>query len=251
MTRTHSIYALLVVMAAFAGTTGTAKAQTREAGTTVSGLLTVTNKGISTVPSFSLGRPAAIFDLSVRRGRFSFDPQFRFGLDGKPWTFQFWGRYRVLDGEQLRLTVGTHPALSFRTASTTVNGVRTDLIAARRYMAGELAPDFMLGKNITLGPYYLYSYCIEDDAARHNHFLSARVTFSNIRLSDRFVARLNPQFYYLRVDDRDGVYLFTSLVLSRQGLPVSLAAIANLPVRTDVPGGGDFLWNLSLLVALR
>src|SRR5688572_15693209 len=57
------------------------------------GQITATNNGISLVPNFSLGRPAALFDLSVGKGRFSFDPWLRFGLDTKPWVFIFWFRY--------------------------------------------------------------------------------------------------------------------------------------------------------------
>ena len=45
------------------------------------GAVTVTNNGISFVPTFSLGKPAVIFDLSMGR-RLSFDPQFRFSLEG-------------------------------------------------------------------------------------------------------------------------------------------------------------------------
>jgi len=40
------------------------------------GAVTVTNNGISFVPTFSLGKPAVIFDLSMGR-RLSFEPQFR------------------------------------------------------------------------------------------------------------------------------------------------------------------------------
>lgn len=44
------------------------------------GQITATNNGISLVPNFSLNNPAALFDLSVGKGRLSFDPMFRFGL---------------------------------------------------------------------------------------------------------------------------------------------------------------------------
>jgi hypothetical protein len=52
--------------------------------------VSVTNNGIAFVPAFSLGRPAVVFDLSAGR-KLSFDPQFRFALDGKPWAFFFRG----------------------------------------------------------------------------------------------------------------------------------------------------------------
>ena len=51
---------------------------------TVSGGITVTNKAISLIPTFTLGKPAAIFDFAVRKGAVSFEPQFRVGLNGKP-----------------------------------------------------------------------------------------------------------------------------------------------------------------------
>ncbi len=53
------------------------------------GAITVTNKGISTIPNFTLGKPAAIFDMSMGKRKLSFEPQFRFALEGKPWTVHF------------------------------------------------------------------------------------------------------------------------------------------------------------------
>ena len=50
------------------------------------GAVTVTNNGISFIPTFTLGKPAVIFDLSMGK-RLSFEPQFRFALEGKPWSF--------------------------------------------------------------------------------------------------------------------------------------------------------------------
>ena len=48
------------------------------------GAISVTNNGISLIPTFSLGKPAIIFDMSAGKRRLSFEPQLRFGLDGKP-----------------------------------------------------------------------------------------------------------------------------------------------------------------------
>ena len=47
------------------------------------GAVTVTNNGISFIPTFSLGKPAVIFDMAVGR-KLTFEPQFRFSLEGKP-----------------------------------------------------------------------------------------------------------------------------------------------------------------------
>jgi hypothetical protein len=52
----------------------------------------VTNNGFSFIPAFSLGKPAAIFNLNINGGkRFSFEPEFRFALqDGRPLVIYFY-----------------------------------------------------------------------------------------------------------------------------------------------------------------
>lgn len=60
------------------------------------GAVTITNKGISIVPNLTLGKPAVIFDLSVGKRKLSFEPSLRFALEGKPWSFLFWWRYKLV-----------------------------------------------------------------------------------------------------------------------------------------------------------
>src|SRR5512133_709482 len=56
------------------------------------GAVTIQSKGISTIPNLTLGKPAAVFDMKLGR-KLTFEPQFRFALDGKPWAMVFWWRY--------------------------------------------------------------------------------------------------------------------------------------------------------------
>ncbi len=77
-----------------------------------SGAVSVTNKGISTIPSFTLGKPAVIFDLSIGKGNLSFEPQLRFALEGKHWSFLFWWRYKLLNNDKFLINIGAYPALS-------------------------------------------------------------------------------------------------------------------------------------------
>ena len=67
------------------------------------GTASITNNGISLVPSFSLGDPALIFDLKFTKKRLSFEPDMRFALEGKPWTFIFWFRYKAVQKERFTL----------------------------------------------------------------------------------------------------------------------------------------------------
>ena len=219
--------------------------------TVLAGAITVTSKGIGIVPSFTLGKPAAILDVSIARGALSFDPQFRMGLDGKPWAFLFWGRYRLVDRPPLHVTIGGHPALSFRSSPVTIGGAQRDVIVARRYLAGELSVAYTISRYVAVGPYYLYSHAFESDVARHTQFLAARAYLTSIRLSRTISLRIDPQVYYLRTDDRDGYYAFSAVTVAKAGLPLSVSSMASQPLRTNVPGGDDFLWNVSARYAFR
>ena len=103
------------------------------------GAVTVTNNGIPFIPTFSLGKPAVIFDLSVGK-RFSFDPQFRFALEGKPWSFLFWWRYKLVTNEKFLFSIGAHPALSFKALIIPTETGTQEIIKVQRYLAGELSP---------------------------------------------------------------------------------------------------------------
>ena len=212
----------------------------------VAGSVSITNKGISTTSGSTLGKPAAIFDLSVRHRDLSFEPQFRFGLDGRPWAFLFWGRYKLLEREKLRISIGANPALAFRVMPVASNGVTREVTVTRRYVAGELHPSYSLTRNIRVGVYYLYSYGVEQGVTKHTRFAASRVSLTNVRISDRYFVRLDPQLSYLTTDDRVGFYLNSGFTLAKRSLPLSISAVVNKPIRTSVPGGEDLLWNVSL-----
>jgi hypothetical protein len=213
----------------------------------IGGGVTVTNNGISLLPTFSLGKPAAIFDLSVGSEKLSFDPQFRFALEGKPWAFIFWWRYKLLNNEKFRIHVGAHPAFMFRTIPVTTDGETTDIIEALRFVSGEFSPNYMLTKNISIGMYYLYGHGFQNTLTQNSHFLTLNSNFSNIRLSEKFYLKFHPQVYYLRMDAEDGFYITASLSLARRDFPLSVQTIMNQPITTTIPGGDDFVWNLSLI----
>ena len=245
------VAALLLAASALAHVASAQGVERTEERAAVSGAVTVTTKGMSTIPSFTLGKPAAIFDVSIAKRGLSFEPQFKFGLDGKPWAFTFWGRYRLFDGEKLHVGIGGHPAVAFKTIPLTESGTTRNVIVARRYFAGELAPTYSLTRNLSVGPYYLYSRGMQTDAARNTHFVSARATLSDIAVTDQLFLRFAPQVYYLRSDDTDGFYLNSGLILASRERPLSISTTANKPIRTNVLGGEEFIWNLSLHYALR
>jgi len=215
------------------------------------GAVTITNKGISLIPNLTLGKPAAIFDLSAGKKKLSFEPQFRFALEGKPWTFIFWWRYKVLEGEKFTLGTGIHPAFAFKTITFSSDTVPKEIIRVQRYIAGEIVPTFILTKNISIGMYYLPSVALQDDGVKYTNYIALRGYFTNIRLTDNYFLRFNPQVYYLKMDAYDGFYANASITLAKRNFPISVSTLINKTISTNIPVGEDFIWNVSLIYSFR
>jgi hypothetical protein len=215
------------------------------------GAVTITNKGISLIPNLTLGKPAAIFDVSISKKRISFEPQFRFALEGKPWTFIFWWRYKIVESKKFRLNIGAHPAFAFKTITFPYDTVPQEIIKVQRYLAGEIVPTYSLAKNISVGLYYLPSIGLQEDGVKYTNYLGLRFYFSNISLSDKFYLRFNPQLYYLRMDSDDGIYANATLFLAKRNFPLSVSALVNSTIHTNIPVGEDFIWNISLIYSFN
>jgi hypothetical protein len=215
------------------------------------GSVLVTNNGISLIPTFSLGEPAAIFSIYMAKRRLSFEPEFRFSLEGKPWSMLFWWRYKLVEEQKFKFVVGAHPALNFRTVPAVVNGDTIERIVTRRYLAGELSPNYLVGKKISVGIYYLYSHGIDREAVRNTHFLTLNSNMSNIKLFGGLFMRFTPQVYYLKQDKDDGFYVTSTVALAHRKFPISTMAIFNKTIETNIPGSKDFVWNVSLIYSFN
>ncbi len=247
--RVRFIFVLIILFVAhftFSQKTDSAKNITH-----FSGSVSVTNNGISLVPTFSLGKPAAIFMFSVGKGRLSFEPDLRFALEGKPWSFLFWWRYKIVQSGKFRLTAGAHPAINFRTFRLPVNGDSSDVIVARRFLAGELTPNYILSKNVSVGFYYLFAIGFDATTPRYGHFITVNSHISDIRLPGKLSMSVVPQFFYLKQDKSDGFYFTSSATVSRKNFPLSISSIINKTISGNIPGSKNFIWNASIIYSFN
>ncbi|THH40679.1 hypothetical protein [Neolewinella litorea] len=210
-----------------------------------SGRVTVTHNGISIIPSFSLDAPALIVNLKVGGDRFSFEPDLRMSLDGKPWSMLFWARYRALRHERVSLRLGIHPALNFRTITVDDGHSQRDLLESRRYVATEVVPGYRVNDRLSVGMYYLLGHGF-DAGLRRSHFVQLNAAVTGIRLPDEFLLDLFPQAYYLRTDALDGTYLAGGWRLSRAGLSFALSGLVNRSLRTEIAPERKWIWNVAL-----
>ncbi|WP_395066738.1 hypothetical protein [Flavobacterium sp.] len=239
-------FSFIFIFLLLANTTFSQEKKIKTDTLTTRGSISITNNGMSLIPTFSLGKPATVFDFSIQKNRFSFDPQFRFALeDAKPWSFVFWMRYKLITSKKFKVAIGAHPAFIFQTTPAIVNGIQKDLITTKRFFAGELVPTYVFNKKISLGFYYLYSHGLAD-ATNNTNFISMNGYFSNIKVFSNYTLKFAPQIYFLKMDTKDGFYVASSLTLEKKHFPFSIASIVNNKIRTSIVSK-PFIWNVSLI----
>lgn len=211
-----------------------------------SGVITATNNGVSLIPSFTLGRPAVFFDLSMGGERLSFDPMLRFGMDGKPWSFVFWGRYKVIKDSRFTLNVGAHPAFIFQERTFMVDGQEETMMAAQRFFAGEIAPMYKVSERFSIGLYYLQGRGFNPVPPKNTNFLALNTVVSDLPIYKDVSLRMNPQLYLLRVDENSGTYVVSTFTLKKDGFPIGIQALINKKIKSQVPSD-DLIWNVGLV----
>ncbi|NJB84265.1 hypothetical protein GGR26_000010 [Lewinella marina] len=213
---------------------------------TVAGSAGVTHNGISLIPSFSLEQPAAIFNLSLTRGRFSLEPEFTFSWEGKPWYALFWLRYRLPEAGRFRMGLGTHLGLNYISARWPGNRNPRDVILTERYLVGELSPSYALTNRISVGSYMLFARGFDVGNNQLTRFVTLNTVVSDIPLAGKYRLTVVPQVYYLKLYGDRGFYATSSFTVRRPGSPLSLSSLVNKVIRTEIDGSRSFLWNLTL-----
>jgi hypothetical protein len=210
------------------------------------GVITATNNGVSIIPSFTLGRPALLFDLSLSGERFSFDPMLRFGMDGKPWSFVFWGRFKAIKDKPFTLTVGAHPAFIFAERIVKVNGREEKMFVSQRFLAMEIAPMYKFSNRLSMGLYYLRGHGFNPIPPDNSNFIALNTVISGVPVGGGFNMRINPQLFYLKVDDTSGTYFTSNFTVTKPGFPIGFQGLFNQKIKSTIPGD-DFIWNVGLL----
>ncbi len=209
--------------------------------------VSVTNNGFSIVPAFTLGDPAAFLDMRMGNKRMSFEPQFRYALEGRPWSLIFIYRYKAIIKPKFQLSFGGHlPGLNFITRPVTINGVEENLSITRRFLAAEIIPTYYIKSNMSVGLYYLRGFAFQKHGPQNTNFLSLQGNFTKIKMVGKTYFSFNPQVFYLKVDADDGFYVNATTTFGINDFPLTISSIVNKAIESEIPAK-DFDWNVSLI----
>lgn len=212
--------------------------------------LTVTNNGFSIIPAFTLGDPAGFLDMKMGNRRLSFEPQFRFALEGRPWSLIFIYRYKAIIKPKFQLTFGAHaPGMNFVTRSVNIDGIDENLSVARRFLAAEILPTYTLSDKASIGIYFLRGHAFQKHGPQNSTFFALQGNFTKLKLAGKSYVSFYPQVFYLRVDDNVGYYVNATTVLGIRDFPLTISGIVNKAIESGIPAR-DFDWSLNLVYTL-
>lgn len=212
--------------------------------------LNITNNGFSIIPAFTLGAPAAYLDMRMGNKRMSFEPLFRFSLEGRPWSFVFIYRYKAIIKPKFQLSLGGHlPGLNFVTNTVMINGIEEKLSVTRRFLAAEIIPTYKISNKTSIGLYFLRGHGFQNHGVQNSIFLSLVGNFNKIKLVGKTYVNFSPQVFYLKVDADDGFYVNATTTFGIRGFPLTISSIVNKAIESEIPAKA-FDWNVSLIYTL-
>lgn len=211
-----------------------------------SGSVGLSSNGFSIVPTFSLNSPASMMLLSIRKGKFSFDPDIRLTPNAKKGSMIFWFRYHAITNHRYTLRIGVHPAMNFQARVIQVNSELTTISQMRRFLAWEVSNDYRISNHARLGLYYLQANGLQKDGARTTHFIGVNLGITDVHLPKNFRLSILPTVYYLYLDAQEGAYVSGNVVLSNKKWPFSFQHAFNKTLRSNIAGNKDYMWNVSL-----
>lgn len=239
-------YAVVLLLLFFVGIYGKAQEQDTAKNYFFNGTISANANGISLIPSFSLGRPAMIFELALGGERLSFEPEMRFAMDARPWSFILWWRYKIVKYEKFKLHIGAHPAFIFNSNFVLdASGKELEHTEVRRFFAGEIAPSYQISKNFKIGTYYLLGTRLDKGYHELNHFVALNGSINNIPISEKLYLNLKPQVFYLRLTNDVGYYVSSTAFLGLKDFPLGIGGLLNRAISTEIQGD-DWVWNVSL-----
>lgn len=211
------------------------------------------SNGISSIPSFTLDKPAAISSVSLSKGRFLYEPQLAYGLNFKPWYIDNWFHYKIVDRPHFEVRAGMNlstffsPDTMFREGNVVVD---EKISKAQKYFDLELAFTYRFSSTTSLTALYWSDRGLEKGTIQ-GHFFNLIADKSDIKAGKNILFSANVQLFYLDYGGKnDGMFISPRLTSSSRNIPLSLFFQATQGIFSNISPFPEFKWNIGLSYAL-
>ena len=206
----------------------------------------VNNNGISLFPNLSLGKPAFILTLAVGKKNIFFEPELRWRINGMPWSYIFWLRYRPKRTAHFSWHIGAHPSYVVRDNEVTVNALPTHRWVAQRNVAAEIVPVWHYSPKFSVGLHVLSSIGLDTAyGSKKSVYVSLQPRFPKIDLSEKYYLGFFPQLFHLQLDAKQGTYYSQMVSFNKKNLPFYITTLATYKLKSTI-AGNNFIWNIGL-----
>jgi hypothetical protein len=212
-----------------------------------SGNLNFTTNGISPIPAFSLGKPAVLVNLSLKNKKFSYDPEMAFSIEGVPWFFNNFFRYKLIEKKRFQFRTGVNWAISYTYPQVTQNGVDRTIAKGERFIWLELVPRYKISEKVAISSITFSGYNFELGSVKRINYISLLGNFTKLPLTQKLYCNIFPQLFYLNLDGRiDGWFASGVLGVGHTKLPLLVSTQVNTTLTTNLSPDPGFKWNVSL-----
>ena len=206
----------------------------------------INNNGISLFPNLSLGKPAGILNLVVGKKNIFFEPELRWRLNGNPWSYIFWMRYRPKRTAQFSWHIGAHPSYVMRDNDATLKGLAVNRWVAQRNVAAEIVPVWHYSPKFSVGLHVLVSKGLDTAyGTQKSLYISLQPRFPNISLSEKYYLGFFPQVFHLTLDAHEGTYYSQMVSFNKKNSPLYITSILTYKIKSTIAGNA-FIGNIGL-----
>jgi hypothetical protein len=223
------------------------KKDTTRAPIQFSGSINFTTNGISPIPAFTLGKPAVLVNLSLKKKRLSYAPEMAFSVQGVPWFFNNFFRYKLIEKPKFEFRTGMNWAISYSYPIINQNGVDRTIARGERFLWLELVPRYTISEKVAISSITFSGYNFEPGSVKRINYVSIIGNFTKLPLLQNFYCNIFPQFFYLNLDGRsDGFFASGVLGVGHNKLPLFVSTQVNTTLTTSISPDPGFKWNVSL-----
>lgn len=212
-----------------------------------SGTISANTNGISPIPAFSLEKPAIVGSLSLRKKRFSYDPETAFSVKGVPWFLNSYFRYRLIEKPRFQFRTGVIWGIGYSYPEVTLNGVSRTIAIAERFFWLELVPKYVISEKLALSSIIFIGYNFEPGSVKRIDYISLIGNITKAGLGKKVYLNFFPQIFYLNLDGAtDGFFIAGVLGIGLTKLPLVLSTQFNQTLTTSISPDPGFKWNVGL-----
>jgi hypothetical protein len=222
------------------------KADSSQAKLKASATFSLNSNGISSVPAFSLGDPAAMVAVVLAKKRFSYEPTLAYGLDGRPWFIDNWFRYKLVNRRAFELRIGMNVSSYFSEYKLPDETI----LQGQRYFAYEIAGVYKFSPNTSLSLSY-WNDNGQEKGTLKGHFVDLIGERNNIPIGKHVLLGVNLQLFYINYDgNNDGLFVSPRVSSTVRNVPVSVYFQAIQALVSNISPFPEFQWNIGMAYTL-